>query len=77
MRAFLSHSSADRDFVVSVYRALAPDSAWLDRAELEWGDRFLEEISGAIREAKDFILFWSESAAVSEWVRMETHISPR
>ena len=75
MKAFLSHSSADREFVEAVYSALIPDCLWLDRAEIEWGDRFVDEISEGIRNATDFVLFWSASAAASEWVRIETHMA--
>ena len=75
MKAFLSHSSADREFVEAVYSALMPDCLWLDRAEIEWGDRFVDEISEGIRKATDFVLFWSASAAASEWVRIETHMA--
>jgi hypothetical protein len=45
MRAFLSHSSADKAIVVGVQSELEPDSTWLDRAEIEWGDLFLEKIA--------------------------------
>lgn len=73
--AFLSHSSADRSVVIAVHEALVPGSTWLDRAEIEWGDRFIERIEASIQSASDFVLFWSTAAAQSEWVRHETHMA--
>src|SRR5262245_35035485 len=75
MRAFLSHSSADKDIVVGVQKALEPESTWLDRAEIEWGDLFLEKIADGITSATDFVLFWSEAASKSEWVRLEINMA--
>ncbi|MGC2657253.1 MAG: tetratricopeptide repeat protein [Bryobacteraceae bacterium] len=74
MRAFLSHSSIDKGIVVAVHERLEPDSTWLDRAEIEWGDMFLEKITEGIESATDFVLFWSASAAQSEWVRLEVNM---
>jgi tetratricopeptide (TPR) repeat protein len=75
MRAFLSHSSADKAVVVAVQSELEPDSTWLDRAEIEWGDLFLEKIADGIRLASDFVLFWSRAASKSEWVRIEINMA--
>ena len=73
--AFLSHSSADKSIVIAVHEALQPGSAWIDRAEIEWGERFIEAIEAGIKRASDFVLFWSAAAADSEWVRHETHMA--
>ena len=75
MRAFLSHSSADKTIVIGVHRGLEADSTWLDRAEIEWGDMFLERIADGIRSATDFVLFWSKDAYKSEWVRLEINMA--
>lgn len=74
-RAFFSYSSTDRAIVRTVYDALRPGAAWLDHAEIEWGDRFLEVIARGIESASDFVLFWSAAAAQSEYVRHETHMA--
>ncbi len=74
-RAFLSHSSIDKAIVLAVYEALSPNAAWLDRAEIEWGKRFLDAIEDGISSATDFVLFWSATAAKSEWVKHETHMA--
>jgi tetratricopeptide (TPR) repeat protein len=75
MRAFLSHSSADKTIVVGVHKELEADSTWLDRAEIEWGDLFLEKIADGISSATDFVLFWSRAASKSEWVRLEINMA--
>ena len=74
-RAFLSHSSTNRAIVLAVHDALSPSATWLDRAEIEWGDRFLDAIEEGIKSATDFVLFWSAAAAKSEWVNHETHMA--
>lgn len=73
--AFLSHSSADKSIVTAVHDALLPGSTWLDCAEVEWGDRFVEKIEAAIQSASDFVLFWSEESSRSAWVRHEAHMA--
>jgi tetratricopeptide (TPR) repeat protein len=75
MRAFLSHSSLNKAVVISVRNALEKDATWLDSAEIEWGDLFLEKISEGIQSATDFVLFWSAPAAKSEWVRLEINMA--
>lgn len=73
--AFLSHSSADKSIVTAVHDALRPGSTWLDRAEIEWGARFIESIETGIQSASDFVLFWSAASSRSPWVRHETHMA--
>ncbi len=75
MKAFFSHSSADKGLVLEVYNALEPDSLWLDRAEIEWGHSFLEKIAEGIKVASDFVLFWSGASAASEWVKLEVNMA--
>ena len=75
MKAFLSHSSEDKDLVSAVYTALEPQCVWLDRVEIEWGDEFLERIEEGIKSATDFVLFWSKSSAQSGWVRLELNMA--
>src|SRR5258708_39616448 len=70
MRAFLSHSSTDKEIVIAVHNGLEQGSTWLDRGEIEWGALFLERIADGIASATDFVLFWSAAAAASEWVRI-------
>jgi hypothetical protein len=42
-----------------------------DVLDLEPGERWSDELEGAIRDADVFLLFWSSSAKASEWVRRE------
>ena len=71
MRIFLSHSSNDSPLVKQVHDCLGSGIAWLDYAEIEWGDLFLTKISEALSEATDFMLFWSANSAKSRWVEFE------
>jgi hypothetical protein len=75
MRAFLSHSSVDKAIVIGVHEGLEAESTWLDRAEIEWGEMFLEKIAEGITSASDFVLFWSKNASLSEWVRLEINVA--
>ena len=75
MRAFLSHSSKDKGIVEKVHKVLGPEATWLDRVEIEWGELFLERIAKAIESASDFVLFWSQFSAKSEWVRLELNMA--
>jgi len=75
MRAFLSHSSANKAIVIAIHDLLGKDATWLDRAEIEWGSLFLEKIAEGIVTATDFVLFWSADAARSEWVRLEINMA--
>lgn len=75
MKAFFSHSSADKDLVLAVYEKLKPQSTWLDRAEIEWGQSFIEKIEEGIKTASDFVLFWSTSSAKSAWVNLELNMA--
>lgn len=75
MKIFLSHSSSDKTLVEAVYAKLEPNAAWIDKAEIEWGELFLEKIADGIEKASDFVLFWSVSAKKSEWVRLELNMA--
>ena len=75
MRAFLSHSSKDKGLVNNVHEVLGSQATWLDCVEIEWGDLFLERIAKAIESASDFVLFWSQFSAKSEWVRLELNMA--
>lgn len=75
MKAFLSHSSKDKSLVQNVYEGLRPNAAWLDKAEIEWGQSFLEKITAGIESASDFVLFWSSAAKESTWVSLELNMA--
>ena len=72
-RLFISHSSADKDFV----RALAVDLAarghqpWLDEWEILAGESITEHVSAGIEDADFLILVLSKAAVQSRWVEQE------
>lgn len=71
MKAFLSHSSNDKELVELVHRKLSHNNAWFDAADIENGDRIPDKINEGINKASHFILFWSENSAKSNWVAAE------
>ncbi|MGN8771449.1 tetratricopeptide repeat protein [Paenibacillus barengoltzii] len=75
MKVFLSHSSKDKVIVEKVWSRLGPKCSWLDKVEIDTGEIILEKISNGIEKATDFLLFWSEFAAKSSWVRLELHMA--
>lgn len=71
MKAFLSHTSSDKDIVGRVQALLTRENAWYDATNVENGDCIPEKISEGLREATHFVLFWSEGARRSAWVKAE------
>ena len=75
---FLSHAQADKQLVAQVHELLRREhfvGAWLDQAELLAGDSLPQRIENNIRSASGLVLFWSQFAAKSEWVRRELEIA--
>ena len=75
MRAFLSHSSKDKNIVEPVWERLGKEYSWIDKVEIELGDVLLEKISKGINESTDFILFWSQHSSKAPWVRYELNMA--
>lgn len=75
LKAFISHSSVDKAVANAVYDGLETGTAWIDRAEIEWGDRFLKRIEKALDTMSDFVLLWSEAASQSAWVEFELDVA--
>ncbi|MFC1962894.1 TIR domain-containing protein, partial [Chloroflexota bacterium] len=75
MRVFLSHSKRDKAIVEDVWKRLDKKVAWLDSVEVDLGDIILEKIEEGIKQASDFVLFWSKSASESQWVKLEVHMA--
>jgi len=71
IRAFLSHTSIDKDLVKNVHKNLLAENAWFDAANIENGERIPEKINEGLRQATHFVLFWSESASRAPWVLAE------
>ena len=70
---FLCHSSADKPYVRQVCLDLgrAGHKPWLDEFEIGVGDSIVEKIEKGATEAGALILFLSEAAAESSWVKRE------
>ena len=71
MKAFLSHTSSDKDLVGLVHQKLKNKNAWYDAADIENGESIPEKINEGLRYATHYILFWSKKACKSNWVRAE------
>ncbi|TKD33057.1 toll/interleukin-1 receptor domain-containing protein [Azotobacter chroococcum] len=72
-RAFVSYSSKDRAEVLRRVQAfrIAGISVFQDILDLEPGQRWEKELYREIDNCDVFLLFWSQSAAESEWVGKE------
>ena len=70
---FISHASADDDFVKALRTALADNglSVWVDSRNLRGGDKLAPEIENAIAEARQVIVVLSPNTINSPWVRRE------
>lgn len=71
MKAFLSHTSSDKDLVRLVHQKLESKNAWYDAADIENGESIPEKINEGLRYATHYVLFWSQRASKSNWVRAE------
>ena len=71
MKAFLSHTSTDKDLVELVYKKLENKNAWYDAADIENGESIPEKINEGLHYATHYILFWSQKASKSNWVQAE------
>ncbi|MCP5364111.1 MAG: toll/interleukin-1 receptor domain-containing protein [Hyphomicrobiales bacterium] len=77
MRAFLSHSSADKPLATKIYRALRDQavSVWFDRIELRPGDPLLAKISEGIGSSDCLLVLVTETSKQSRWVEKEVSIA--
>ena len=71
IKAFLSHTSVDKDLVSLVHKKLSANNAWYDAANIENGESIPEKINEGLRVATHYVLFWSENAKNSSWVKAE------
>ena len=70
---FISHSSADRDFVVWLAAELLTLSipVWYSDWEIKVGDSIVEKIDSALQDVAGLIVVLSASSVRSKWVREE------
>lgn len=72
MKAFLSHSSADKESYVGIVASrLAAEDIVYDEVSFEAGEQTLSEIIRGLDESTVFCLFISNKSLDSEWVRQE------
>lgn len=68
-KAFLSHSSSDKNLVRKIASLLGIQRCVLDENSFEPGARTLDEIFRELDESDVFVLFISDKALNSEWVQ--------
>ncbi len=70
---FISHATADDDFVRQLREGLAGQgiAVWVDSRNLRGGDKLAPDIRQAIAEARQFIVVLSPSTINSSWVPWE------
>jgi tetratricopeptide (TPR) repeat protein len=71
MKAFLSHSSLDKDIVGAVFEGLGAASSVYDAETFEEGKRSAEEIIRGLSIADVFVLFLSRNSVSSVYVQSE------
>jgi hypothetical protein len=70
-RAFLSHSSSDKDIVGQVAIHLGRAAVIFDAFEFKVGDDFRDAILAGLERSDIFVLFASRKALTSDWVKLE------
>lgn len=71
MKAFLSHSSANKDFVESVATQLGRQFCVFDKQSFQSGLEFKDSIEKGLNDSGLFVLFASPEALESIWVQFE------
>ena len=77
MKAFISHSSKDEEFVqrlATELRSREGIDAWLAQWEIKPGDKIPEKLEEGLAEAEVFILVLSPDSVNSPWVEYERQI---
>lgn len=70
-KAFLSHSSTQKPLIESIYRRLGKDNCVIDKYNFEPGTPTLNSIIEGIEKTDLFVIFLSDDALNSEWVKYE------
>lgn len=71
MKAFLSHSHRDKEFVHAVAQALGRQFCLVDEQAFETGEEFLKSIREGLDKSAIFVLFASQAALRSLYVNFE------
>lgn len=70
-KAFLSHSSAQKEYVRTVAGHLGIDNCFIDESSFENGMKTMDEIVKSIGNSSVFVFFISSEALESDWVKNE------
>ncbi|PEU28642.1 toll/interleukin-1 receptor domain-containing protein [Bacillus wiedmannii] len=70
-KAFLSHNSADKDFVERVAKKLNRASTIFDKSTFYEGEDFRDSIQKGLNESALFVLFASKESLGAPWVKYE------
>lgn len=71
IKAFISHSSAQKTFAEEIARILGFDNCFIDNSTFENGMKTIDEIYKAIGCSTIFVFLISKEALTSDWVRNE------
>ncbi|NKD30929.1 MULTISPECIES: tetratricopeptide repeat protein [Enterococcus] len=74
-RAFLSHNSADKEFVLSVYHELGHTNAIVDKYDFNEGVDLREQIKYYLNQSDLFVLFASKESLNAPWVSYEMNLA--
>lgn len=75
IKCFLSHSSKDKDYVREVAAGLRRETRIFDEQTFEKGMSPAEEIIKGLDDTSLFVLFLSDAALESEWVKQEIKLA--
>lgn len=71
IKAFISHSSAQKSFVRELEQAIGLDSCIVDERTFESGKLIIDEIIKSINKCDIFVFLISKEALASDWVKNE------
>ena len=74
-KVFLSHSSFDKEYVEQIANKFGKDKAIYDTFSFETGEKTFEQILNALNNTDLFVIFLSDNALESKWVKDELHIA--
>lgn len=74
-KAFLSHNSADKEYVLRVAKELGYNSGIIDKYHFEEGYDLREQIKNYLKESDLFVLFASKESLKAPWVGYEMNLA--
>ena len=74
-KVFLSHSSSDKWYVEVIANILGKDKAVYDSFSFEIGERTFDQIVSSLDNSDLFVVFLSDNALNSKWVKEELNIA--